>query len=387
MREHTILLVGHGSGLNGAERCLHESASALKRLGHRVHILLPSPGPLETMLRDAGVEAIHIRSLPWWIDTGTRYTFSQKLKRTCRIAASVAFVFRLARKIRADIVVSNTIAIPGGALAAYLARRPHVWYVHELGEEDHGYHFLYGHSTSRRIIGSLSNLVLANSQYVASNFSQAIKPSKIQVIPYEVRVAANLSEVPSQKTLSARPSLIIAGRVTAEKGQLEAVCAISHLIHSLRIKHISLQILGAQTGDSQVAIIRDFIAANQLAEHVHLLPFSSEPLTLIRTCDALLMCSRCEAFGRVTVEAMKLGLPVIAANTGGSLELVQHGINGFLYEWGNPLDLAKQILKTASEPDAYARMSSQASSFANTRFSATTHAQGLQSAIASLELH
>jgi glycosyltransferase involved in cell wall biosynthesis len=99
------------------------------------------------------------------------------------------------------------------------------------------------------------------------------------------------------------------------------------------------------------------------------------------------MCSRCEAFGRVTVEAMKLGLPVIAANTGGSLELVQHGINGFLYEWGNPLDLAKQILKTVSEPDAYSRMSSQARSFANTRFSATTHEQGLQSAIASLELH
>jgi glycosyltransferase involved in cell wall biosynthesis len=99
------------------------------------------------------------------------------------------------------------------------------------------------------------------------------------------------------------------------------------------------------------------------------------------------MCSRCEAFGRVTVEAMKLGLPVIAANTGGSPELVQHGINGLLYEWGNPLDLAKQILKIISESENYARMSWHATSFANTRFSATTHAQGLQSAIASLELN
>jgi glycosyltransferase involved in cell wall biosynthesis len=387
MREQTILLVGHGSGLNGAERCLHESASALKRLGHRVHILLPNRGPLEAMLRDAGVEAIHIRSLPWWIDTGKRLTLSQKLKRALKIAASVASVFSLARKIRADIVVSNTIAMPSGALAASFARKPHVWYVHELGEEDHGYHFLYGNSVSRRIIDSLSKLVLANSQYVASKFSQSIKASKIKVIPYEVRVAANFTQAPAKKTLSANPTFIIAGRVTAEKGQFEAVCAMSHLIHSRQIKNIRLQILGAQPSDSQVAIIQDFIAANHLTEHVHLLPFSSEPLTVVRTCDALLMCSRCEAFGRVTVEAMKLGLPVIAANTGGSPELVQHGINGLLYEWGNPLDLAKQILKIISESENYARMSWHATSFANTRFSATTHAQGLHSAIASLELN
>jgi glycosyltransferase involved in cell wall biosynthesis len=387
MRKQTILLVGHGSGLNGAERCLHESASALKRLGHRVHILLPNPGPLETMLRDAGVEAVHIRSLPWWIDTGTRYGFSQKLKRTLKIAASVVLVFWLVRRIRADIVVSNTIAIPNGAFAASLARKPHVWYVHELGDEDHGYHFLYGKSVSRCIIDSLSSIVLANSQYVAAKFSQAVNASKIKVIPYEVRVPANFTKASAKKTLSANPTFIIAGRVTAEKGQLEAVCAMSHLIHGWRIKNIKLQILGAHPLDPQVAVIRDFIAANHLTGHVHLLPFSSEPLTLIRNCDALLMCSRCEAFGRVTVEAMKLGLPVIAANTGGSLELVQHGINGLLYEWGNPLDLAQQILKIISEPEIYPRLSRNAASFANTRFSATTHAQGLQSAIASIEFN
>jgi glycosyltransferase involved in cell wall biosynthesis len=202
-----------------------------------------------------------------------------------------------------------------------------------------------------------------------------------------VRVPASVTQASAKKTLSARPTLIIAGRVTAEKGQFEAVCAMSHLIHSRRIDHINLQILGAQPSDSQVAIIRDFITANHLTDHVHVLPFSNEPLTLVRTCDALLMCSRCEAFGRVTVEAMKLGLPVIAANTGGSVELVHHGINGLLYEWGNPLDLAKQILKIISDPEDYARMSRHARSFANTRFSAETHAQGLQSAISSLELN
>jgi glycosyltransferase involved in cell wall biosynthesis len=44
------------------------------------------------------------------------------------------------------------------------------------------------------------------------------------------------------------------------------------------------------------------------------------------------------------VEAMKCGLPVIAANSGGSLELVEDGFNGYLYQSGNAEDLAAKIL-------------------------------------------
>ena len=47
--------------------------------------------------------------------------------------------------------------------------------------------------------------------------------------------------------------------------------------------------------------------------------------------DILLMCSRCEGFGRVTVEAMQRGIPVIGLNTGGTSELVKDGFNGYLF--------------------------------------------------------
>ena len=43
------------------------------------------------------------------------------------------------------------------------------------------------------------------------------------------------------------------------------------------------------------------------------------------------MCSLNEGMGRVTVEAMFYGCPVIARNTGGTIEFIQHGINGFLF--------------------------------------------------------
>ena len=55
------------------------------------------------------------------------------------------------------------------------------------------------------------------------------------------------------------------------------------------------------------------------------------------------MCSRAEAFGRVTVEAMKLGLPVIGAARGATPELVRDGWNGLLYAHGDANELAGKI--------------------------------------------
>lgn len=64
---------------------------------------------------------------------------------------------------------------------------------------------------------------------------------------------------------------------------------------------------------------------------------------LRRQCDIGLTCSKKEAFGRVTVENMLAKMLVIGANTGGTLEIVEDGYNGLLYEEGNPESLAGRI--------------------------------------------
>ena len=66
-------------------------------------------------------------------------------------------------------------------------------------------------------------------------------------------------------------------------------------------------------------------------------------LPLIRGADVLLMCSRYDAFGRVTVEAMKLGKPVIGAKSGGTTELISEGFNGLLYTSGDHMELTGKI--------------------------------------------
>ncbi len=69
-----------------------------------------------------------------------------------------------------------------------------------------------------------------------------------------------------------------------------------------------------------------------------------------------LMCSHSEAFGRVTVEAIKFGLPVIGANSDGTRELIREGWNGLLYPRGQLAELADRIDRLYWDQELRARL-------------------------------
>ena len=66
--------------------------------------------------------------------------------------------------------------------------------------------------------------------------------------------------------------------------------------------------------------------------------------------DVYVSSSKHESFGKVLVEAMAAGLPVVATNTTGSREIVIDGINGFLVPIGDSQALAKKILFLFNNP-------------------------------------
>jgi hypothetical protein len=89
----------------------------------------------------------------------------------------------------------------------------------------------------------------------------------------------------------------------------------------------------------------------------------------MNAADAVLVCSRMEAFGRVTVEAMLLNKPVIGTNTGGTMELIEEGRTGLTYEPGNAHQLANQIEKLIQDPVLRRTLAENGNKFANENFS------------------
>jgi len=77
--------------------------------------------------------------------------------------------------------------------------------------------------------------------------------------------------------------------------------------------------------------------------HLTFLGYVENPKSLIAAADLFLMCSKSEAFGRVTVEAMSVGCPIVGSHSGGTKEIVEEGVSGVLYNPGDPEDLAKKI--------------------------------------------
>jgi glycosyltransferase involved in cell wall biosynthesis len=88
----------------------------------------------------------------------------------------------------------------------------------------------------------------------------------------------------------------------------------------------------------------------------------------MRRADVVLMCSRSEAFGRVTIEGMLAGKPVIGSRSGATPELIQDGVTGLIYEPRNYKQLAQKIEYLYANPEKTALMGQQAKEWAMATF-------------------
>jgi glycosyltransferase involved in cell wall biosynthesis len=99
------------------------------------------------------------------------------------------------------------------------------------------------------------------------------------------------------------------------------------------------------------AELADLAMALGIEERVNLVGALSDPFPAMRACDIVVISSRYEAFGRVGVEAMLLGKPVVFAEPGGMSEYMIDGESGLAYCSGNAEELALQLDRLIASPD------------------------------------
>jgi glycosyltransferase involved in cell wall biosynthesis len=94
----------------------------------------------------------------------------------------------------------------------------------------------------------------------------------------------------------------------------------------------------------------------------------NDPLPFARLAEVrrqgmvTVVCSRYENFPLTVVEAMALGCPTVAANTGGIPEILRDGVNGLLHESGNATDIALKIIQLLKNQAEAAQLGRQAAS-------------------------
>ena len=95
----------------------------------------------------------------------------------------------------------------------------------------------------------------------------------------------------------------------------------------------------------------------------------NEAKEVMRDCYVFALPSLSEGFGRVFIEAMALGKPVIAPRVGGVLEIVRDGENGFLIEPKDAYALSLKLAYLIDNPDAAIRMGEAGQIFVRENFS------------------
>jgi glycosyltransferase involved in cell wall biosynthesis len=361
-----VCFLSHSSEIGGAELALVELIAALKGRGISSFVLMPAKGPLVSKLAPFATD-IAIVPYRLWIGKDSVY---RKVRRLGRNIFSFPSLVSQLRRWDCDVMVTNTCTIPAGAVAAALLRKPHVWFIHEFGREDHGLRYDFGINLSTRVIDRLSACIAVNSDAVRQYYAQYIRKAPLHIVHYSVEISVNAENRP--RPLGQLPvKLALVGRIHEGKGQLEAVSALS----LLKSEGLAAELVLAGGADAEyLSSVKALAHRLGVEDSIQILGHLDNPAQVMAASDIVLLCSRCEAFGRVTVEALKLGVPVIGSDSGATPEIIQNNFSGLLYMAGNPADLAAKIKYLILNPIEAEQMASNAREWAGQTFTSERYA-------------
>ena len=165
--------------------------------------------------------------------------------------------------------------------------------------------------------------------------------------------------------------VLLPGRLTDWKGQRVMIEAARRLRDEGGIPSLRVAFTGdAQGREAYREELAAMIEAADLGRIAHLAGHYEDMPAAYAWSDVVVSAStRPEAFGRVAVEAMAMGRPVVATKHGGSLETVADGETGTLVPPGDADALARAIGALARDPEARAMMGRAGRARARARFS------------------
>jgi glycosyltransferase involved in cell wall biosynthesis len=338
-------------GRPGPSEIVWDMSQELVALGHEVHVVTPAGSE---PLGNTGLHVHHFQVPP----TGYRWFLGHLwiAKRMSVVARSIgpdvvhapeylstAVLTTLEPHIPTVLTVPGNIfqrlAVPGGNQASYFYTELTKWAAR----------------TSAKRCAAIIAMTREMKQWWEWTGSL---PERTIYIPYGVDTH-HFRPLPDARHELGLPAdslmLLYVGRLDREKGLFDALAALAELRNTLELDHLRLEIIG--DGPLRQDLERAVVQEN-LQGVVYLRgPLARDELPVwYSAADALLLPSWIEPFGRVILEAMACGIPVLSTRTGGPSDHVLDGVNGFLFPPRDPGALAELLRSVIAKPSVLREM-------------------------------
>lgn len=345
-----ILFLDQSGQPGGAELCLADTAAHFRG---RSRVVLFARGPFEQMLRDRGVDVAVIEASPRLSKIGKEAGLGDFLPALPELAG---FLSSLRKEIRsAGLVYLNTAkAALYGVVAGAGLRAPSVFHLHDLmGPE----HFSGLNTRLITLAANRTRAVIANSHATARAFQEAGGNVPVHVIPNGFDTS-RFDPLPESQVLAARdelragaaPVAAVFGRIARWKGQ-DVLLRAAETVPGLKVWVVGEAFF---TGDDHryADELNALASSPALAGRVEFLGQRDDIPRLMQAADIVVHTSVApEPFGRVVVEGMLSGRPVIASRAGGPAEMIRDGETGWLYSPGDAGELASALRHILAAPD------------------------------------
>jgi len=324
-----FLFVGSFSNVGGSALATLPFIQTLRQTGHTVqlsHWVKPNPTDL---FRDQDLLNL---------DLAQQKNIVNKIYRLTRLA------------FQYDIIIAISELTPTYAcqIAAWIAQRPvfgelQVHLDSWIKDNSNPVHHLLSRCFYPRLSG-LRCVSQALANYAVQSLSVASDKTFVVYNGFDIEKIQKLSDDPlpmAIKNWFRNPVILCVGRLTQQKRFDLAIQAFKIAKLKLSIK-VNLVIVGE--GDLRQEL-EDLAGQLGLKEVVHLAGLYGNPFPLFKQASMFLLSSDYEGFGRVLVEAMICGCPVIAHDCPvGPREILENGQSGYLVSSNTPEILADAII-------------------------------------------
>ena len=282
---------------------------------------------------------------PQWFHSIKRFAFN---------IVVALYIAALVIKKRVDLIHTNSSVIFMGALVAFFSGRKHLWHIREFVYEDYHLKYNFGKSSFRFWANKAARIICISKSIAAKRVIEAGVTAPHAVIYNGLvdALPANALHVRAETPLAG-----IVGIIDPAKGQMTAVKAVNGLIQ--KGTPVQLEIVGEIGDPAYYEEIAAYIKEQGIGEHVRFTGFTKDIQSIYRRLDVLLMCSPNEALGRVTIEGMMYGVPVVAFDSAGTSEIVRHEQTGLLYR-SDDRSLAVELERLLNDHSLYTGIAERA---------------------------